>query len=229
VLSGRRPDPLHEVATELGDKALVAPGDAARTEDVRGVIDAVVARFGRLDMVVANAGGHGTGAAADTSDEDWRLSLDSAFVTLREVLPRLCERGGSVVVVSSIEGLFAGPAAAGYVTTKHALIGLTRSLAHDYGRQGVRVNAVCPGWVATPMADEEMDELGAMKGISRAEAYTLVTKDTPLGRPAQPAEIASVIAFLLSDDAAVMTGSVVVADAGAGAVDLPIIAFAPNN
>jgi NAD(P)-dependent dehydrogenase (short-subunit alcohol dehydrogenase family) len=115
---------------------------------------------------------------------------------------------------------------AGYVTTKHALIGLTRSLARDYGRRGVRVNALCPGWVRTPMADEEMDELGAARGLDREAAYRLVTRDTPLGRPATPEEIAGIVAFLLSDDSAAMTGSVVTADSGASATDLPTIAFA---
>lgn len=94
------------------------------------------------------------------SDETWalaaRLNLDTAFVSARACLPSLIERRGAIVVVSSIAGLFAGPDAAGYVTMKHALIGLAKSLARDYGRKGVRTNTVCPGWVRTPMADEEM-------------------------------------------------------------------------
>jgi meso-butanediol dehydrogenase/(S,S)-butanediol dehydrogenase/diacetyl reductase len=230
VLCGRRPDPLHEVAAELGDAGFVAPGDAARTEDARRVVADGVQRYGRLDLLVANAGGHGLGTVGETTDDAWRESLDtnlnSAFVMIREALPHLVARGGSVVVVSSLAGLFAGPGVAGYVTTKHALIGLTRSLARDYGRRGVRVNALCPGWVRTPMADEEMDELGAARGLDRDAAYRLVTRDTPLGRPATPDEIAGIVAFLLSDDSAAMTGSVVTADSGASATDLPTIAFA---
>jgi meso-butanediol dehydrogenase/(S,S)-butanediol dehydrogenase/diacetyl reductase len=230
VLGGRRPEPLNAVAEEFGDDAFAAPGDAANPRDIARIVASAVERFGSLDLVVANAGGHGLGAAADIEDDEWRLSLDtnlnSAFMTIRAALPPLIERRGSIVVVSSIAGLFAGPAVAGYVTTKHALIGLTRSVARDYGRHGVRVNAVCPGWVRTPMADEQMDELGSARGIDRAGAYALVTRDTPLRRPAEPDEIASVIAFLLSSDASVMTGAVLVADAGAHAVDLPTIAFA---
>ncbi|HJP79316.1 MAG TPA: SDR family oxidoreductase [Pseudonocardiaceae bacterium] len=230
VLSGRRPDPLTEVAKEFGDNAHTEPGDAANPDDVARIVASTIERFGSLDLVVANAGGHGLGAAADIDDEQWQLSLDinlnSAFRTIRAALPALIESRGSIVVVSSLAGLFAGPAVAGYATTKHALIGLTRSVARDYGRYGVRVNAVCPGWVRTPMADEQMDELGAHRGIDRAAAYALVTKDTPLRRPAEPEEIAGVIAFLLSRDASVMTGAVLVADAGAHAVDLPTIAFA---
>jgi len=230
VLSGRRSEPLQSVARDLGDAALVAPGDAANTEDVRRIVADGVARFGRLDLVVANAGGHGLGSVTDTDDSSWREALDvnlnSAFVTVRESLPRLmADGGGAIVLVSSLAGLFAGPGVAGYVTTKHALIGLTRSIARDYGRKGIRVNALCPGWVRTPMADAQMDALAADRGLDREGAYDLVTEDTPLGRPATADEIAAIIAFLLSSDSAAMTGSVVVADSGASATDLPTIAF----
>jgi meso-butanediol dehydrogenase/(S,S)-butanediol dehydrogenase/diacetyl reductase len=230
VLSGRREAPLAAVAGPLGDRALVVPGDAASAEDTRRIVAAAVDTFGRLDIVVANAGGHRPGAAADTDDEAWRYSirtnLDSAFVPIREALPHLIANRGNVVVVSSIAGLFAGPGVVGYVTTKHALIGLTRSVARDYGRQGVRVNAVCPGWVRTAMADEQMDVLAEKHGIDRAAAYAMVTEDVPLRRPAEADEVANLIAFLASAEASAMTGSVVVADCGAGCVDLPTLAFA---
>ncbi|WP_020673317.1 SDR family NAD(P)-dependent oxidoreductase [Amycolatopsis nigrescens] len=229
VLVGRRESLLWTVAEELGGNAVIVPADVTDQSAVRDVVAVAAERFGGMDVVVANAGGHGLGAAGDLADVDWKLSLDanltSTFVTVRECLPELKRRRGCVVVVSSIAGLAAGPEACGYVTAKHALIGLTRSLARDYGRHGVRVNALCPGWVRTPMADGEMDELAAAKGIDRAEAYALVTRHTPLGRPAEAAEIAAVIAFLASPDASFLTGSVVVADGGAGAVDLPTIAF----
>ncbi|WP_158891081.1 SDR family NAD(P)-dependent oxidoreductase [Amycolatopsis anabasis] len=229
VLVGRREAPLRAVAGELGERGMALAADVTDRVAVRAALDAVAERFGGPDIVVANAGGHGLGAAGEMTDEDWRrglhANLDTAFVTIREALPALERRRGNVVVVSSIAGLAAGPRACGYVTAKHALIGLTRSLARDYGRAGVRVNAVCPGWVRTPMADGEMDELAADRGIGREEAYALVTRHTPLGRPAEAEEIAAVIAFLASPDASAMTGAVLVADSGAGAVDLPTIAF----
>jgi NAD(P)-dependent dehydrogenase (short-subunit alcohol dehydrogenase family) len=229
VLTGRRAGPLREAASRLGDRALAIPGDAAVTSDVQKIIECTVDAFGRLDVVVANAGGHHPGPAADTDDDAWRYSLhanlNSAFVTIREALPHLIAGQGNVVVVSSIAGLFAGPGVVGYVTTKHALIGLMRSLARDYGHRGVRVNAVCPGWVRTPMADEQMDFLGQQYGIDREAAYSLVTKDQPLRRPAEADEIANLVAFLASSEASAMTGAVVVADCGAHCVDLPTLAF----
>ena len=229
VLTGRREATLRAVAEELGDRSIVVAGDAAVRLDMQRVVAAAKDMFGGLDVVIANAGGHVPSPAADTDDEAWRYSvhanLDSAFVTVRECLPSLIAAQGNIVIVSSIAGLFAAPGVVGYVTTKHALIGLMRSVARDYGKQGVRANAVCPGWVSTPMADEQMDFLGERNGLSRADAYALVSKDTPLQRPAEPEEIAALIAFLASGEASAMTGSVVVADCGAGAVDLPTLAF----
>jgi NAD(P)-dependent dehydrogenase (short-subunit alcohol dehydrogenase family) len=226
---GRRRAPLDEVAMRTG--ALVVVADAADSAQVDEAVRTVVQRFGSLDVVVANAGGHGLAAVGDTDDASWeqslRSNLTSAFTTVRAALPELVARRGSVVVVSSLAGLFAGPSVAGYTVGKHALIGLTRSLARDYGRQGVRVNAVCPGWVRTPMADEQMDELAGRAGLSdRDAAYRRVTEDVPLGRPGRPDEIASIIRFLASDESSYITGSVMVADGGAHSVDLPTIAFA---
>lgn len=230
ALLGRRPEPLLDTAEKLGARALVVVGDACVSNDVDRAIQETLDAFGSLSVVVANAGGHFPGTLTETDDAAWRGSmtanLDTAFVTARQCLPELKKTRGNLVVISSIAGLFAGPGVVGYVTSKHAVIGLTRSIARDYGRFGVRANAVCPGWVRTAMADEEMDELGARTGLSRDDSYALVTKDTPLQRAAAADEIASVVAFLASGDASAVTGSVVVADCGAGCVDLPTIAFA---
>ena len=228
VITGRRPEVLERVAAETGAEA--APGDAASADDVRRAVRAATDRWGGLDVVVANAGGGGGGSALETDDDAWedalRASLTTSFITARETLPALIERGGgSIVIVSSIAGLAAGPSLAGYVSAKHGVIGLTRSLARDYGRRGVRVNAVCPGWVRTPVGDEQMDILAARDGITREEAYALTAAHVPLRRPAEPREIASIIAFLASDDSSFVTGSVLVVDGGASAVDVPTLAF----
>ncbi len=225
---GRRLEPLQAVAASVGALPVVA--DAADAASARAAVQTVLAHFGRIDVLIANAGGHGFAAVGETDDEGWQSSLTTnlttAFTMARESLPALIEAKGQVVVVSSLAGLFAGPSVAGYTVGKHALIGLTRSLARDYGKHGVRVNAICPGWVQTPMADAEMDEFGERAGIpSRADAYRTVTADVPLGRAALPAEIAAVARFLGSGESSYMTGAILVVDGGAHIVDVPTLAF----
>jgi meso-butanediol dehydrogenase/(S,S)-butanediol dehydrogenase/diacetyl reductase len=214
VLVGRRRRPLQDVAAQLGDRALVVAADAASAADMAGVAEAARARFGGIDTLVANAGGPGAGTAADVADAAWaeglRVNLTSCLVSARACLPDLIRRQGSIVVISSIAGLAAAP----------------ESVARDFGPSGVRVNTVCPGWVRTPMADQEMDQLAALRGLAgREAAYALATSQVPLRKPAEPGEVAAVVAFLASGQASAVTGAVITADGGATSVDLPTTAF----
>lgn len=227
-LLGRRREPLAAVAARYGADVYVA--DAGSDRDMQAATAGIAAAHGRLDLLVANAGGFGQGACGEVSSADWKSSFDAnlntAFVSSREALPQLIESRGAIVYVASIAALAAGPEVVGYTTFKHALIGLSRSVARDYGPQGVRANVVCPGWVRTPMADEEMQPLMQSRGLSLDDAYHLVTRDVPLRRPATPDEIAQVCAFLGSPAAAIVTGAVLTADGGATIVDVPTLAFA---
>lgn len=227
VLLGRRRQPLERVAAQTGGLVLV--GDAASAEAWGGFVEQIRSRFGGLDALLACAGGHGLGTATQTSDEGWqaamRSNLDSAFHSARACLPLLIERRGSIVLLGSIASLAAGPQVCGYTTAKHALLGLNRSLARDYGPLGVRVNCVCPGWVRTPMADEEMQPLMQHFGEDLDAAYARVTAEVPLRRPASAEEIASVCRFLISDEASIITGASIVADGGSSIVDVPTLVY----
>jgi meso-butanediol dehydrogenase / (S,S)-butanediol dehydrogenase / diacetyl reductase len=230
VLTGRRPEPLRALAGQLGKHAMAVSADAASAQDMAKVAEAAHARFGPIGILVANAGGNGPGTAADVTDAAWaeglRANMSTCLVSSRACLPDLIGSGGSIVVVSSIAGLAAAPESVGYVSAKHGLIGLARSMARDFGPRGVRVNVVCPGWVRTPMADAEMDQLMRLRGLAdRDAAYALATSQVPLRRPADPAEVATVIAFLASGEASGVTGAVLTVDCGATAVDLPTTAY----
>jgi NAD(P)-dependent dehydrogenase (short-subunit alcohol dehydrogenase family) len=226
ALVGRRAAPLEQLAGELcdnGGRAIAAPTDVTSPEQVADAVDATVKHFGGIDALVNNAGVGDSGPLLDESLEQWdetlRINLTGAFLTTQLALPHLIERRGAVVNVASVNGVLAGPGWTSYCVSKAGLIMLAKCVANDYGRRGVRANAVCPGWVRTPMGDHDMDELGRVHGIDRDGAYELAHKQNPLGRPAQPEEIADVIAFLASPGASYVTGAAVMVDGGTSVVD----------
>jgi meso-butanediol dehydrogenase / (S,S)-butanediol dehydrogenase / diacetyl reductase len=137
--------------------------------------------------------------------------------------------GGSIVLIASVNGLVNTPGSAAYDASKAGLISLARSIAVDYGPRGIRANALCPGWVVTPMGDEDMDGLAAARRISRQDAYDLVTAQVPLRRAATAREIASCCLFLASDESSIVTGTALVADGGGLAVDVSSTAFTPTT
>lgn len=165
VAMGRRADPLEAVAGPIGGE--VFAGDAA------------------------NAGGHGFGTIVETDDAEWQAAksanLDTSMLLLRTALPALQKTKGAICVTASIASLAAPAGAFGYTVMKHAQIGLVRAIARDFGRDGVRCNAVCPGWVTTEMTDAEMDELMTRTDLpARDAAYAHVSKDVPLAASRPP-------------------------------------------
>lgn len=231
VVTGRRPEPIQAVADEVGGRPVA--GDTADPVHVAEAVSVAREAFGGLDVVVANAGLGFGGAAADVDDERWGRTFDvnvtGAFRLVRAALPSLLERGrGSIVVVSSVSAVVSGTEGAAYQASKAALLGLTRSLAVDYGPRGIRANALLPGWVVTEMGDRAMEGLIGDAATSIEDAYGVVTRHTPLRRAASADEMAACCLFLASEESSYVTGTTLVADGGGLAVDLTETAWEPT-
>jgi meso-butanediol dehydrogenase/(S,S)-butanediol dehydrogenase/diacetyl reductase len=229
VLFDVQAERVKRVATEVGGVAVV--GDAARSSDAQHAVDVAVDSFGGLDVLITCAGADvGGGALGDLTIEDWQqalhANLETCVVTTKAALPKLVQRRGAIAIVASIGAFTAGPSLSGYVAAKAGLLGLTRSLAVDYGPEGVRVNAVCPGWIDTPMVTGAMDDFARRLGLSAKKAYAQATAPLPLKRAGTPEEVAAVCLFLVSEDSSFMTGSSIVVDGGTIAANVGTAAFA---
>ncbi|MFF7733708.1 SDR family oxidoreductase [Streptomyces sp. NPDC007984] len=230
VVSGRRSEPLRRLEREIG--VLAHPSDARDPEAADGLVQATLAAYGRLDGLVLNAGIGRGGSVGDLSLEDWdevmRTNVTGPLLLLRAAIPHLLRARGAVVAVASVSALLNGTSNAPYATSKAALLQLCRSVAVDYGRQGVRANIVCPSWVRSEMADRRMARFAAeadLRGEGVDGAYEEVTGLLPLGRPGEPREIAETINWLLSPAASYVNGAVLTVDGGATALDPGTLAF----
>jgi meso-butanediol dehydrogenase/(S,S)-butanediol dehydrogenase/diacetyl reductase len=230
VICGRREEPLRAVAADTGAYVVVA--DVADQEGVARVVDATIATFGRLDGLVVNHGIIHVGRIDEVTPDQWdetiRVNLTSPFLLVRAALPHLLASRGAVVAVSSVAALRASDGMAAYSASKAGLLLLTQSLAVDHGRDGLRANAVCPGWTATEMGDMEMAELGRERGTSLDDAYRLATAMVPQRRAAQPDEVAATVVWLLSDAASYVNGVVLPVDGGSCIVDPGTVALDPR-
>ena len=182
---------------QVGAEALPVPGDVSDEASVRGMVETVMGEFGRIDVLVNNAGISTIVPAEETTLGDWErtlaINLTGPFLTSRELGKEMLRRGeGSIVNISSVAGLLGIGDRAAYNASKHGLIGLTRTLAAEWGGRGVRVNAVCPGWVKTEMDDE--DQAGG--GYADADIEGRV----PMARFATPEDIAQAVVFLANPE-----------------------------
>lgn len=218
VASGIPMPELDAGMRERGAIALLC--DVTSDEQVRGVVADTITRHGRIDVLVNAAGVIANDDAAEIVDAVWsrqhEINLAGTMRTMRAVLPHMLVCGaGSVVNIASVAAFNAGAGSASYAASKAGVVALTRSAAQAYGPRGVRVNALCPGWVDTPMAAKEMLDLALSLGISDAQARERTVARIALARMARPEEMAAACLFLASDESSFVTGAALVADGGA--------------
>jgi NAD(P)-dependent dehydrogenase (short-subunit alcohol dehydrogenase family) len=205
-------DETVEMIRAEGGSAIVVWADVAFDAQVEAMVAETVRAFGRLDFAFNNAGIEGM--TADTHeypeaefDRVVAVNLKGVFLGMRHQIPAMLANGGGAIVnCSSIAGLVGFPGMAGYVASKHGVVGLTKTAALEYAQRGIRVNAVCPGVIHTPMVDRTFGDA--------EEANVMIDQMQPLGRVGQPEEIAQSVLWLCSDAASFLTGQAIAIDGG---------------
>ena len=216
MAAGRDEGRLEEVA-DVSDSIATWTGDLCESDDCEELIVDTIDEFGHIDCLVNCAGIIVRSSAADTSDEEWRqtmaINLDAPFFLSRAALPFLLQATGSIINIASDWGLKGGQRAAAYCASKGAIVQLTRAMALDHAAEGLRVNAVCPGEIDTPMlvreAEVESDDLD--------DYLAQLADESPNGRIGTPEEVAALVLFLASDAATHITGTAIPIDGGASA------------
>ncbi|NIP31068.1 MAG: glucose 1-dehydrogenase [Candidatus Dadabacteria bacterium] len=217
VITGRTEKTLKDTVEEASKQGLTIDhlvSDVSKDEDCKNAVDYTIGKYGQIDILFNNAGVLFTGLTHETDLDMWQKTFDinvkGTFLMSKYTIPHMLERNyGCIVNNSSILGLKAVPGVAAYNSTKGAVTQLTRSMALEYAQQGIRVNAICPGTIVTPMVDGLFDQMP-----DRSEAEELFKSFHPMGRLGKPDEIANAVLFLCDDNVQFMTGTMLSVDGG---------------
>ncbi|MBZ5657085.1 MAG: SDR family oxidoreductase [Acidobacteriia bacterium] len=217
AITGRNEVRGHAVTArilESGGQAIFLRTDVRHAAECKRAVDATLDSFGRLDILFNNAGVFYPQTALECSEEEWDLQIDinlkGTFLMSKYALgPMIAQGGGVIINNSSGWGLVGGDKAAAYCASKGGVVLLTKAMAIDHGRQGIRVNCICPGDVDTPMLPEDARRRGL-----EWKTYLAGCENRPMGRIGTPDEIAKAVLFLASDDSSFMTGATLVVDGG---------------
>lgn len=191
----------HQVQTDY------SPADMAHPDQIEAMMQAILQRFGRIDIVVNNAGIQHVADTEQFPTAKWNailaINLSSAFHTTRLALPSMKQNNwGRIINIASVHGLVGSAQKSAYVAAKHGLIGLTKAVALETAQTGITCNAVCPGWVLTPMVQQQVDALSAERDISPTAAkLALLSQKQPSGEFVTPEQLGGVVAFLCGEDA----------------------------
>ena len=217
AITGRNAERGHKVVQAIeqaGGKGMLVECDVRSAEHCRRAVEGTVAAFGRLDVLFNNAGVYYPHTALDCSEEEWDLQIDinlkGTFLMSKYALaPMMAQGGGVIINNSSGWGLVGGDAAVAYCASKGGVVLLTKAMAIDHGRQGIRVNCICPGDIDTPMLPEDARQRGL-----KWEDYLAGAANRPMGRIGTAEEIAKAALFLACDDSSFMTGAALAVDGG---------------
>jgi NAD(P)-dependent dehydrogenase (short-subunit alcohol dehydrogenase family) len=217
VVADLSPERSEETVARIevaGGRADARPTDVTDDEALEKLVADTIAAHGRLDILHNHAGIQVEGSLEQVSaqglDDSWRLNVRAHFVAAKAAVPHMKKQGGGVIInTSSNSGVFLDRGMLAYITTKAAVIMMTKQMALDYGQYNIRVNALCPGWVDTPFNEPYMRQMGGREAL---EGY--VREQIPMGRWATVEEIAESILYLASDRSSFMTGHALVVDGG---------------
>jgi NAD(P)-dependent dehydrogenase (short-subunit alcohol dehydrogenase family) len=213
MAAGRDPQRTHALAGKH-DAIQTWTGDLVTSAACAELMDACIAQFGRLDVLVNNAGIYTAANAEQTTDELWSqtisVNLDAPFYLSREAIPHLRKTRGAILNIASDWGLVGGKQAVAYCASKGGIVLMTKAMALDHAHEQIRVNAICPGDVETPMLYAE----GAARGLDQAAAMREADVASPTRRVTTANEVAALVLYLASDDAAQITGAAIPIDGG---------------
>lgn len=209
IITGRRQGPLEEIASQ-SDRISWRVMDVGNEEEVVKTI----ADSGQIDIMIANAGIAETAPIHKTSLEFWRkvqnVNVEGVLISLREVLKPMAERGwGRVIIISSVAGLKGMRYGGAYCASKHAVLGLMKCAAEEVLKTGVTVNALCPGYVATPIVDRNVEKIMSRSGLSEEQATAAMRDDNPFGRLIEPEEIAAAALWLCGPGSGAVTAQAI--------------------
>lgn len=203
-------------AAEVGERGAAEELDVTDEAACQRVMAAAVARFGRLDILMTCAGVGDSAHLPELTGEAFAqtvtINLTGTFLSAKYAFAHMQQNGGSIITLGSVAGIIAAPGFASYGASKAAVIHLTKILAVEGAAQKIRVNAICPSWIWTPMVEKAVDRL--MPGAPADIAQSYFARQSPLGRMGMPADVANAALFLASDDSAFMTGQSIVLDGG---------------
>jgi NAD(P)-dependent dehydrogenase (short-subunit alcohol dehydrogenase family) len=197
-----------------GGVAETFPADVSDPDQAKAFIDRCVGLYGTIDILVNNAGVNLPGVFHEVSDavidRTLNVNVKGVMYGSRAAIPHMLDQGGgSIVNISSVNGLVSEPFLTVYSASKGAVVMLTKGIALDYAKRGIRCNCICPGWVDTPINYAHAEMLGGLEKV-----YASIDQFQPIGRPGEPREIAHLALFLASDEASFLTGAIITADGG---------------